>query len=86
MFAQTIRDNLLAIAQTFCEATGWSMASVSKEFLGRSDLLRKIKQGERDPGCTQIDKILDRFGEEWPPGTPWPEIRPAMMSRKKSNR
>ena len=81
MFARTVGENLFLLAETYGKAAGVTIAQVSKKFLGRSDVLTRIKDGEYSPGSKQVDKILDDFKEHWPARTAWPKMRPPSMNR-----
>ena len=81
MFAKTVGENLLRIAETYAKAAGITLSQVSKKFLGRSDVLTRIIDGTYSPGSNQVDKILDDFKENWPARTAWPKMRPPPMSR-----
>jgi hypothetical protein len=90
---EVVRDNLLAIAAAYCQATGRSLVAVSKDFYGNRDFFAKLSSGTRlasssRPGAysvslRKLDMILARFRAEWPKGVPWPRTRAISMGRRR---
>lgn len=86
MFRDTVIANLLAIAGAYCEATGKSLTTVSKDFYGRGDFFDKLKQREHTISVNRLSEMLDNFRKSWPKETPWPMTRPVFMTQKPPRR
>lgn len=81
MIELLIKQNLLAIADAFCAATGRTMTGISKEFYGKKDFFEKLRADETTVSIKKVDEIVAAFRGRWPDGTPWPETRTVTMNR-----
>lgn len=82
MFERIIRDNLLAIAGAYAEATGKSLTEVSKEFYGRGNFLVQLRQGRHSLSVPKLGAMLRKFRQKWPRDTKWPPYRAVLMGRR----
>jgi len=67
-----MRANLIALAQTFATAKGWSLATVSKQIHGNQAFLSEYFAGRMAPRVDTYFTMIDRLRAEWPKGTKWP--------------
>ena len=81
MFARIIRDNLLAIAEAYCKATGKSQVQISKEFYGNADFFKKLRTGKHSISVGRLDTMIKRFQAEWPDDAEWPPCRMVSMGQ-----
>lgn len=70
---EIMRSNLFAIAQTYATAKKQAMTTVSKNIHGNQNFLAQYLQGEVAPTVKTYFKMVNRFREDWPKGTPWPK-------------
>lgn len=83
---EVANGNLLLIAETYAKATGKSLAAVSKEFYGNGDFFQELRANERSISVRQmLGPMLQKFRDNWPPNTPWPQTRPIRMGRRPQN-
>lgn len=73
------RDNLLAIATVYAEATGLSLSSVSRKFHGNQAFLRDYKAGKCTVTSDKLAEMVTAFRAAWPRDTDWPVTRPIWM-------
>jgi hypothetical protein len=75
-------QNLAAIAAAYAEATGTPLKTVGRKFYGRGDFFTKstLADGTEPPSLKSVGAMLDKFREEWPPGAPWPFLRPIVFA------
>lgn len=76
-----IRNNLLAIAAAYCEATGNSLAQVGKEFYGRGSFFTELRKGKRSLSIRSVADMLEKFQKQWPPEAAWPMTRTIYMGQ-----
>jgi hypothetical protein len=67
-----IIENLVALADTFCAATGQSRAFVSKAIHGRGGQIDDLASGKRDITTRLAEGSLQWFSDNWPADLPWP--------------
>lgn len=84
MSEQAIKENLLAVAETYAKATKLSLATVSGQFHGNQAFLEDFKAGTRSIILSKLFEMLDRFRQEWPRGVKWPPTQPVRMGRRES--
>jgi hypothetical protein len=82
MFDAIVRKNLLAIVAAYRKATGKSLSDVSREFYGRGDFLRRLKEGDAHPSIDQVENMLKRFRKSWPSDADWPLTQAIFMDFK----
>lgn len=70
-----MRDNLIVLAQTYADATGLSLATVSKRIGGKHCFLADFIAGRSSTTLTTYFAMVDRLRAAWPAGTGWPETR-----------
>lgn len=68
----TMRQNLIAIAQAYASAKGWSLSTVSKKIHGNQAFLAQYLAGKMSPGVDTYFAMVDRMRVDWPKGTAWP--------------
>lgn len=68
-------EHLLTLVDAYRGATGLSVATVSKRFLGRSTRIEEIRRGG-DVGARNIERVLRKMSDEWPAQAPWPPVVP----------
>lgn len=85
MSEDTMRQNLIALAQTYATAKGLAMTTVSKQIHGRDDFLAKYLAGEMSPTVRTYFVMLNRLRNRWPRGTPWPSTRSIKKVGKKTD-
>ena len=61
MIEQIMRENLLVIAQTYADAKGWSLATVSKQIHGNQSFLTEFMAGNVSCGIGTYEQMLDRL-------------------------
>lgn len=72
---QIMRQNLLAVAQTFAEANDWSLSTVSKQIHGNQAFLAEYLAGNVSTTIKTYFLMLSRLREKWPVDLQWPETR-----------
>lgn len=81
MLDQTARENLLAIAGVYAEATGLSLATVSRQIYGNQAFFAGLRDGEKSITFAKAEELLRVFSERWPRGAKWPRTKPVSMRR-----
>ena len=76
MSEQIMRDNLMKLAEKFAEATGWSIATISKKIHGKSTFFEEYGAGEQTTRISHYFLMVNRFRARWPKGTRWPTTWP----------
>jgi hypothetical protein len=74
-------DQLLIVFDAYVSATGLAEATVSSRILGRGARIADLRAGG-DMGSRTVHKAIEKFAENWPALTPWPEgvVRPDVPS------
>lgn len=76
-----LREQLLAVARAYSEATGRSLARIATVIHDQGALFKKLEAGG---SCTidTFEKAMRWFSANWPEGEPWPEgiARPTISS------
>ncbi len=67
-----MRQNLLVLAQTYANARGWALTTVSKKIHGNQDFLAEFLAGRISTTIRTYYRMVDKLREDWPRGTPWP--------------
>ncbi len=75
MSEQIMRDNLLVLAQTYANAKGWALTTVSKQIHGNQHFLEGFVAGEISVTVKTYHGMIDKFRSDWPPGAKWPITR-----------
>ena len=75
MSEETMRQNLLVLAQTYATAKGLALTTVSKQIHGRDDFLTLYLKGQMSPTVRTYHLVLNRLRSRWPRGTRWPQTR-----------
>lgn len=82
-----MRQNLIAISQTYATAKGWALATVSKQIHGNQAFLGEYLAGNMSPTVKTYFGMIDKFRAHWPEGTDWPDTAtipaPALKLGKK---
>lgn len=73
MSEKIMRENLMVLAQTYADANGWSLSTVSKRIHGRSDFLERYAAGMMSPTIKTYFLMVQRLRDDWPRRVPWPE-------------
>lgn len=81
MFAQTCRDNLLALASAYAKARGIQLDSVSKRFYGNRAFLRDLKAKTVTVSIDKFDAVVAKLLAAWPENAEWPTLRAAIIYR-----
>lgn len=68
-------ENLLALAQAYASANGWSLATVSKRIHGNQAFLADFLEGNVSTSIKTYFQMVDKLRAEWPKGTAWPATR-----------
>jgi hypothetical protein len=61
-----MRTNLIALAQRYAEAKGWSLATVSKEIHGNQAFLGAYLAGEMAPRIDTYFSMVEKLRANWP--------------------
>ncbi|WP_245515051.1 hypothetical protein [Jiella endophytica] len=74
----TLREQLIHVADRYCQAVGLSRARVSTIVLGRGSKLDDLARGG-DVTTRIFEQAVSWFSANWPDGTDWPNgiARPA---------
>lgn len=83
MSEDTMRQNLLVLAQTYASARGLALTTVSKQIHGRDDFLALYLKGEMSPTLRTYFVMVNRLRSRWPRGTKWPLTRSVPKLGKK---
>ncbi len=78
-----MRDNLMILAEDFAQATGWSMATISKKIHGKSTFFDEFKAGKQTTRISHYFVMVNRFRARWPAGRKWPSTRPLQKLGKR---
>lgn len=73
MSEQLMRENMMVIAQTYADAKGWSLSTVSNEIHGNYRFLERYSAGEISVTVKTYYQMVDKFRANWPAGTRWPK-------------
>jgi hypothetical protein len=65
-YAETTRNNVLALADEFERLTGKSYAWVSQNCYGNGTFLREFKARRRSVSVDQLDSFLYKLAKHWP--------------------
>jgi hypothetical protein len=78
-----MRQNLIVIAQTYANAKGWSLTTVSKQIHGNQKFLAEYFAGQMSPTVRTYFLMIERLRANWPRGTAWPKTAPLPKLGKK---
>lgn len=78
-----MRNNLIALAQTYASAKGWSLATVSKEIHGNQAFLAEYLAGRMSPTIRTYFAMVEKLRAKMPRGTKWPKTAPLPKLGKK---
>lgn len=67
----TLLEQLLAVTDAFCAATGLSEARVSTRVFSGGRRIQQIRDGG-DVGTMSFERAMRWFSENWPEGAEWP--------------
>ena len=83
MFAETCRENLIAVAAAYARARKkpMTLAQVSRKFYGSSAFLDEFKRGEKSITIDKLDEMLAAFHAAWPENGNWPTLRAVVIRR-----
>jgi hypothetical protein len=84
MISDTLKKNLLAIAAAYARATGATPGQMSFRFYGNTLFFDEFKRGKRSISLDKFDEMVAQFAAEWPDGAQWPDLPPAVITRRKS--
>lgn len=82
MSAEILRDNLLAIAETYGLAKGLSLDQVSKRFYGNVGCFRRFSHDDAAITTVKYYDMVDEFRKKWPDGVSWPRLRDIKRPQK----
>lgn len=81
MIAQTLTDNLIAIATAWAEGHEIGMGEAGRRLYGRSSFFEQFRNGERTISIDRYDEMLHAMAKDWPKGTRWPRTTAATITR-----
>lgn len=70
-----MRANLLVLAQTYADAKGWQLTTVSKQIHGNQYFFRDFIAGEISTTLKTYFQMIDKLRLNWPVGLKWPATR-----------
>lgn len=80
-----MRENLLVLAQTYADATGWSLSTVSKQIHGNQAFLANFVAGTSSTSIKTYFRMVEKFRRNWPARTAWPITQPIPKLGKNSD-
>jgi hypothetical protein len=75
MSEQIMRDNLIVLAQAYADATGLSLATVSKRIHGKHCFMVDFIAGRCSTTLTTYFGMVAKLRVLWPKGAAWPQTR-----------
>lgn len=69
-------DQMLAVARSYCAATGIELSAASRRAFGESKLLVNLAAGCSSPTFARAEAALAWFSLHWPDGADWPASVP----------
>lgn len=74
-----MRQQIIAVSDAWCAATGRSRATLSTILLNKGPRLDQIAAGQADLVTGTFERAMQWFSDEWPKGATWPQgvARPA---------
>jgi hypothetical protein len=83
---ELMRANLIALAQRYAEAKGWSLATVSKEIHGNQAFLNAYLAGEMAPRVDTYFSMVEKLRANWPKeALAWAKVDAREWKTKASN-
>ena len=76
MSEQIMRSNLMVLAQTFADAKGWALTTVSKKIHGDQKFLERYLAGNGSTTIKTYFIMVERMRADWPTGAKWPLTLP----------
>lgn len=70
--AETLRADLLAVAQIYATAKGLKLSSLGNYVRGDSTYFIKLKRGKTRMVCEVYDEIMQWLSDRWPEDVRWP--------------
>lgn len=70
-----MRANLLVLAQTYADAKGWQLTTVSKQIHGNQYFFRDFVAGKISTTLKSYFRMIDDLRINWPVGLKWPVTR-----------
>jgi hypothetical protein len=75
------RENLVKIVAAYQEATKKPLSAISRRFYGKASFLQDFLHGEEVTiSYAAMDRMIDKFRDEWPAGVIWPRTRGILMN------
>jgi hypothetical protein len=75
MSEEIMRANLLVLGQTYADAKGWQLTTVSKQIHGNQYFFRDFIAGEISTTLKTYFQMIDKLRLNWPVGLQWPITR-----------
>lgn len=75
MSEEIMRANLLVLAQTYADAKGWQLTTVSKQIHGNQYFFRDFIAGKISTTLKTYFQMIDTLRLNWPVGLKWPVTR-----------
>lgn len=67
-----MRENLLVLVQTYADARGWQLATVSNKIHGHYRFLADFFAGRTSCRIDTYYRMIDELRDLWPSGLRWP--------------
>ena len=82
-----IKSAVRTLVSLYRRRTGLSLATLSKKIYGHSGFLKDFFAGYRSIKIDNLDQVLIKLHEIWPPGLPWPlfevNVRPPGQPKRR---
>ncbi len=78
-----MRENLMVLAQTYANANGWALSTVSKQIHGKHSFLEDFFAGKTSTTLKTYYRMVNQLRRDWPRGIKWPATRPIPKLGKK---
>lgn len=70
-----LRQNVVSLATAFAKARNIKLATVSRKIRGDIHFLNDYRSGKISVTSKKYDEIIKYFCDNWPTGTPMPQIK-----------
>lgn len=78
-----LKNDLITVAECWCEATGRTFAQASYQIFKDQRRLDAIARGQNDPRISSYEKAMRWFSEGMPAGVDWPDgVERPQITRK----
>lgn len=79
-----ISSGLLAVAKAYSEATGQELSTIGRKFHGKARFFGDLQRGACSLTVSNFWAMLQKFSDNWPPGSRWPKLPPIAVKRPRS--